>query len=161
MNAQRIRNKWTEENISYLKTAYLQGLSLKQIAATLNRSVSAVNKTLARYKLRTHSKMDRFPSLSRPTAQQLQQKRNLGTQIRKQNKKKGINAQSDYREWALFERVINWMRLEGIPVLKSKSDVYYEVEGYPKTKAQILYIANLRREQLHLPVFFVKGVTCS
>ena len=53
------------------------------------------------------------------------------------------------------------MRLEGIPVLKSKSDVYYEVEGYPKTKAQILYIANLRREQLHLPVFFVKGVTCS
>jgi transposase len=47
MNDQNLRNKWTEENISYLKYAYLKGSPLKQIAASLNRSVSAINKVLA------------------------------------------------------------------------------------------------------------------
>jgi len=161
MNTQIIRNKWTDENISYLKKAYLQGLPLKQIAATLDRSVSAINKALARHKLRTHRKSSLFTSLPHPTAHQLQQRRNLGTQIRKRNKKKKTNVWSGYREWTLFERVLNWMRAEGICVFKSKFDAYYEIDGYPKTKAQILYIANLRREGLQLPVFFVKGITYS
>jgi hypothetical protein len=127
----------------------------------LNRSVSAINKALARYQLRTHSKTNRFSSLSRPTALQLLQKRYLGAQIRNTNKKKKNTAWSeDHREWVLFEAVINWMKAEGISVVKSKFDAYHEVDGYPKTKAQTLYIANLRREQLQLPIFFAKGVTC-
>lgn len=161
MNSQRMRNKWTEENISYLKEAYLQGFPLKQIAAKLDRSVSAINKVLARYKLRTHSKMTPHPSLSRPTARQLKQKRDLGTQIRKKNKKKNPLFCPDYRQWVLFECVVRWMETEGMSIVKSEFDVYYEVDGYPKNKAQILYIANKRREQLQLPIFFVRGVTNS
>jgi hypothetical protein len=30
MDTQRMRNKWTEENISYLKISYLQGFPLKK-----------------------------------------------------------------------------------------------------------------------------------
>ncbi len=161
MDIDRMRNKWTEENINYLKEAYLQGFPLKQIAAKLDRTVSAINKVLARYKLRTHSKMGRLPSLSRPTARQLQQKRNLGTQIRKKNRQKKILFRPDYRQWVLFESVVSWMRTEGISIIKSGSDVYYEVDGYPKNKAQILHMANLRREQLQLPIFFVRGITNS
>ncbi len=144
-----------------MKEAYLQGFPLKQIAAKLDRSVSAINKVLARYKLRTHSKMVPLPSLSRPTVRQLQQKRNLGTQIRKKNKKKKYLFRPDYRQWVLFESVVCWMRTEGISIVKPESDVYYEVDGYPKNKAQVLHMANLRREELQLSIFFVRGVTNS
>lgn len=161
MDTQITRNKWTKENINYLTIAYLQGAPLKQIAFQLDRSVSAINKVLARYKLRTHNKIDHLPSLPRPTAHQLQKKRNLGAQIRKRNREKKSNIRPDYREWVHFERVINWLGTQGISILESQFDVYYEIEGYPKNKAQILYIANLRREQLQLPIFFVKGVTHS
>jgi transposase len=159
MNTQITRSKWTEESISYLTIAYLQGAPLKQIAFQLDRSVSAINKVLARYKLRTHNKMDHLPFMSRPTPSQLQKKRNLEAQIRKKNRERKSNIRPDYREWVHFERVINWLKAQDISILKSQVNDYYEIEGYPKNKAQILYIANLRREQLHLPIFFVKGVT--
>lgn len=159
MDTQITRNKWTEEKINYLTIAYLQGAPLKQIAFQLDRSVSAINKVLARYKLRTHSKMDHLPSLPCPTANQLEKKKNLGAQIRKRNRRKRSNILQDYREWVHFERVVNWLRAQGISIFKSSFDVYYEIDGYPKNKAQILYLANLRREQLKLPIFLVKGVT--
>jgi len=83
-----LRKKWSEEQLSYLKEEYLQGSSLKKIATTLNRSVSAINKVLARHNLRTHSKLERLPDLHYPTLQQIQQKRELGTQLRQQSIKK-------------------------------------------------------------------------
>lgn len=161
MNTQRMRNKWTEENIDYLKIAYLKGSPLKQMAAKLDRTVSAISKALTRFELRTQTKKARFPSLSRPTLLQLQQRRNLGTRIRQKNRKGRANFLSDYRGEVLFEYVIYWMRSEGISVIKSKSDVYYEVNGIPKNPAQILLIANEKREELKLPIFYVKGITHS
>lgn len=161
MDTQKIRKKWTEENLNYLRTAYLLGLPLKQIAAKSGRSVTAINKILDRYKLRTHSRMVRFPSLPRPTMDQLQKKQNLGLQIRKKNTEQETNILSGYREWVPFEHVIRWMKEEGIAVSKSKSDAYYEVDGYPKNKAQTLSIANLRRNQLQLSIFLVEGITYS
>lgn len=159
MDTQKIRKKWTEENLNYLRTAYLLGLPLKKIAANSGRSVSAINKILDRYKLRTHSKMVRFSSLLRPTVDQLQKKQNLGVQIRKKNREQKANTLADYREWVPFEHVVRWMKKEGISVIKSKSDAYYEVDGHPKNKAQTLSIANLRRGQLQLPIFLVEGIT--
>jgi|GEM_PF-2480035 len=160
MDIERTRKKWTEENINYLKTAYLLGLPLKQIAAKSGRSVSAINKILDRYKLRTHSRMVRFPSFTRLTAYQLQQTQNLGVQTRKKNKEQRPNILSNYREWVPFEYVIRWMKEEGMSVIKSEFDTYYEIDGYPKNKAQILSIANSRRNQLQLPIFLVEGITC-
>jgi hypothetical protein len=159
MNKQKIRNRWTEENINYLKLAYLQGLPLKLIASKLNRSVSAINKVLARRNLRTHSKMAHLPSLPRPTSDQIQKKRDLGAKIRKKNARIVKFLRSDYRQWVLFERVLYWLKTQKITVIKSEMETYYEVDGYPKSKLQILFIANLRREEQKLPVFYVKGVT--
>jgi hypothetical protein len=159
MDKYKIRNKWTAENIHYLKTAYLRGLPLKQIAVQLNRSVSGINKVLDRYHLRTRSTLQRLPSLPSPTARPLQPKRKLGAQTRKKNIQKIKFPCEDARRWVLFECVLYWLRSQRIPVMKSDSDVYYEVNGFPKNEQQILLIANLLREQHQLPIFFVEGVT--
>lgn len=161
MSMHVIRNKWTEEQISYLKMAYLQGLPLKKIASKLNRSVSAINKILARHNLRTHSKMERLPALPHPKAHQLQQRKNLGTHIRKKNAEKLRLLFANHRQDVSFERVIYWLWSQNISIFKSLTDVYYEVDGRPMNEQQILYQANILREQLKLPIFWVKGVTYS
>ena len=161
MNKNIIRNKWTEEHISYLKMAYLHGSPLKQIASKLNRSVSAINKVLARHNLRTHSKMERLPRLLRPTSHQLQQKRNLGASIRKRKVRNLALLIGENRQEVSFERVLFWLKTQNISVTKSANDIYYEVNGRPMNEQQILYQANLLREQLHLPIFWVRGITHS
>ena len=161
MDKNVIWNKWTEEHLSYLKMAYLQGFPLKQIALKLNRSVSAINKVLARHNLRTQSKMERLPTLPRPTIHQLQQKRKLGAHIRKRNTRKLKAFITDHRQEVFLEYVIYWLKTHSISVIKSTMDIYYEVDGCPKNEQQILYMANVLREQLQLPLFWVKGVTYS
>ncbi len=156
MSKNKIRKKWTEENINYLKTAYLQGSPLKKIAAQLNRSVSAVNKTLARHNLRTNSKMERLPSLADPA-----QKQKPAAKNRKKNTQEAKRFRTGPQQWVLFERVLSWLRAQQVPVIKSNLDVYYEINGFPKSKHQILFMANVLREQHQLPIFFVKGVTNS
>lgn len=155
------RNRWSDEQLSFLKIAYLDGSPLKKIATKLNRSVSAINKVLARHNLRTHSKLERIPTLSKPTLQQIQRKRSLGTQIRQKNIQNKELIESNHRQEVPFERVIYWLQTQRIYVFKSPADVYYEMNGKPKNKQQILYQANLLREQLHLPIFVVKDVTFS
>ena len=159
MDKYKVRNKWTEENIHYLKTAYLRGLPLKQIAVQLNRSVSAINKVLDRYHLRTHSTLQHLPSLRCPTAHHLQPRRKVGVQTRKKNSQATKFPCEDTRQWVLFECVLYWLKSQKISVIKSGSDVYYEINGFPKNKQQILLIANLLRERHQLPIFFVEGVT--
>ena len=156
-----IRNKWTEEQLSYLKTAYLQGTPLKRIATKLNRTVSAINKTLARHHLRTDSKMERRSCLSQPTRLPLKQKRALGAFIRKQSISKSKLSVIDHRQETSIETVIYWLINQNISVTRSKNDVYYEVNGCPMNEQQILYKANVLREQFQLPIFWVKGVTHS
>ena len=156
MGKNKIRKKWTEENINYLKTAYLQGSPLKKIAAKLNRSVSAVNKILARHNLRTHSRMERLPSLADPM-----QKAKSAAKNRKKNIQKTKRFCAESQQWVLFERVLSWLKAQKVPVIKSNLDVYYEINGFPKSKHQILFMANVLREQRQLPIFFVKGVTNS
>jgi predicted DNA-binding protein YlxM (UPF0122 family) len=159
MNMRQTRDKWTEENINYLKTAYLEGASLKEIAEQLKRSVSAVNKALERHHLRTHNRVERLPTLLRPTVQQLQQKRSLGAQKRQDPTGKAEVHWGNFRKSVSFEHVLLWLRTQKIFVTKSISDVYYEVNGIPNTHHQILLKANVLREQHRLPIFQVKGVT--
>lgn len=156
MDKNKIRKKWTEENIKDLKTAYLQGSSLKKIAAKLNRSVSAVNKILARHNLRTHNRMECLPSLAEPV-----QKQKSAAKNRKKNPQEIKRFCVESRQWVLFERVLSWLRAQKVSVIKSDLDVYYEINGFPKSKHQILLMANVLREQHQLPIFFVKGVTNS
>ncbi|MCE3230306.1 MAG: hypothetical protein K0R76_1062 [Alphaproteobacteria bacterium] len=159
MNMRQTRNKWTEENIYYLKTAYLEGASLKEIAGQLQRSVSAVNKALERHHLRTHNRMERLPALPRPTVQQIQQKKRLEAQKRQESLRKVKFHWAHLRKCVSFEHVLLWLRTQKIFVTKSTSDVYYEMNGIPNTQHQILLKANVLREQHHLPIFQVKGVT--
>ncbi len=45
---------WTKEEIDFLKTAYKEGWRLKEIAYLLKRSVTAVNKAMHRFSVRTN-----------------------------------------------------------------------------------------------------------
>lgn len=156
-----IRNKWTEEHISYLKKAYLQGSPLKQIASKLNRSVSAINKVLARHNLRTHSKMEHSSSSYQATSQQIIPKKSLENKNRSLQPNRLIFLKESNRLEVPFEHVLNWLKSQNISILKSKNDVYYEVDGIPRNQQQILYQANLLREQFQLPMFWVRGITHS
>jgi hypothetical protein len=49
--------------------------------------------------------------------------------------------------------------MHGLFVKKSTNDAYYEVNGCPMNEQQILYKANLLREELNLPIFWVSGIT--
>ena len=156
-----IRNKWTEEHISYLKKAYLQGAPLKQIASTLNRSVSAINKVLARHNLRTHSKMEHSSSPFHTASQHHLPKKSLENKSRPPKANRLIFLKESNRLEVPFERVLYWLKSQNIAITKSKSDVYYEVYGIPRNEQQILYQANLLREQFQLPIFWVRGITHS
>ncbi len=156
MGKNKIRKKWTQENINYLKAAYLQGSPLKKIAAQLNRSVSSVNKTLARHNLRTHTRMERIPSLAAPA-----QKQKPAAKNKKKNTYEAKRFCGKSQQWVIFDRVVSWLRSQKVSVIKSNLDVYYEINGFPKSKHQILFMANVLREQHQLPIFFVKGVTNS
>jgi IS30 family transposase len=161
MSKDVLRNKWTEEHISYLKMAYLDGTSLKTIAGKLNRSVSAVNKVLARHNLRTHSKLERMPHLNPLTNKPSSSKKVKRHQNSNRNIQSKNSIAENYRHEVSFEGVIYWLTTQQVYVEKSKNDVYYELQGRPMTKQQILYHANLLREQLHLPIFWVQDVTYS
>lgn len=152
-----IRNKWTEEHISYLKKAYLQGSPLKQIASKLNRSVSAINKVLARHNLRTHSKMEPSKRPFQAASQNLLPKKSL----RSPKTNRLIFLKETNRLEVPFERVLYWLKSQNIAISKSKNDVYYEIDGIPRNEQQILYQANLLREQFQLPMFWVRGITHS
>lgn len=145
--------KWTEENLEYLKTAYLQGSPLKQIASKLNRSVSAINKVLARHHLRTQARIEKTSYLRHSIP-------SLSFKKSKSNHYQRVNSlYPDHRLWVPFAQVLLWLKSQNIFVTKSKSDIYYEVNGYPKNQQQILYIANYQRDEQQLPPFFVRGVT--
>ena len=159
MRNQNLRNKWTEENISYLKFEYLQGSPLKQIAARLNRSVSAINKVLARHNLRTHSRMERPPSLLRPSAMEIKKKKLEGMRLRVEKPTSSAFYNTEFRRWVLFEQVLCWMESQKIKVIKNDYEGYYEIDGFPKRKYQVLILANSLREQKQLPIFFVDGIT--
>ena len=105
--------------------------------------------------------MERLPRLLHPTSQQIQQKRNIGSNLRKRKIRNLLLLIGDDRQEVSFERVLFWLKTQNMSVTKSLNDVYYEVNGRPMNEQQILYQANLLREQHHLPIFWVKGITHS
>lgn len=52
MKIHETRKTWTVQEISYLRCAYAQAVSLKEMERTLNRSISSINKALIRFQLR-------------------------------------------------------------------------------------------------------------
>lgn len=159
MDKKKIRKKWSEEHINYLKKAYLQGLPLKKIALTLNRTPSAINKVLKRYQLRSHIRLRLLSSLSHPKVPPSPKKRIIRSVKRKSIPGRIKLLYRESRQWVSFERVLFWLKSQNIIVVKSKSDTYYEINGFPKTKHQVLLFANQLRDQHQLPVFLVPGVT--
>jgi hypothetical protein len=83
----------------------------------------------------------------------------VGARIRKKTPPAASFLNDEYRRWVIFERVIGWMESQNVSVSKSVNDVYYEIDGFPKSKQQILAMANALREQQNLPIFFVEGIT--
>jgi IS30 family transposase len=154
-----IRNKWSEEHITYLKRAYLQGCPLKRIAERLDRSVSAINKTLARHNLRTHRKREGAPPLIQPALKLVTNQRSIGTFIQKKVATELKQHLMNSRHEVSIEGVIFWLKSQKVLVNKSTNDIYYEVNGCPMSEQQLLYKANLLREELRLPIFLVSGIT--
>jgi hypothetical protein len=65
----------------------------------------------------------------------------------------------DYRFWTPFIDVIRWLQQNDTHVVKPSTATYYEVKGVPRSKEQILCMANAMREDQCLPVFWVRGIT--
>ena len=164
MNIRHHSQKWTSENLNYLKTAYLKGIPLKKMAAELDRSVSAINKVLSRHNFRTTTRLD-YPSFItcrlKPKGAVKNLPENQGV-----IKKTAMNHSQikrpllpDHRSWTPFIDVIRWLRQNNVPIIKSSTGAYYEVRGVPKSRKQVLYMANVMREEKFLPVFWVNDVT--
>jgi hypothetical protein len=161
MNTRNHSQKWTSENLDYLKIAYLKGVPLKKMAAKLHRSVSAINKILTRHNFRTTNRVDYPPFIMRKSKSKGVVKKLLEKQgaIRKTDSQIMGSLPPDDRFWTPFTDVIRWLRQNNIPIIKSSTDTYYEVRGIPKSRKQVLYMANVMREEQFLPVFWVKNIT--
>ena len=159
MDEKNITGKWSPENIEYLRISYLKGHSLKYMSAHLNRSISAINKVLARHNLRTPVNTESLPSLPGRVPAAPKQK-----PVKKAEKPAGEVRKfrallPDCRYWKSFTCVIRWLRSQNITITKAGHEDFYVVRGYPKNKQQVLFFANLMRDEQQLPPFFVEGVT--
>ena len=153
MKKSTIPNKWSKEETDYLKTSYLHGVSLKIMAAELKRSLSAVNKALSRYNLRTGRKPE---GIILPG----QQKKTPATPPKSRKDCQVFTAlPPEDRRWVTLEEVISWLKTQKIYVIKPATEVFYVVAGYPRKKEWILFHANRLREELGLLPYYVKGIT--
>jgi hypothetical protein len=133
------------------------------MAAKLDRTVSAINKILSRHNFRTTQRIDyslniTYKSSSRMRMKKLPKRHDSSPQTLDSSQIIG-SLPPDHRFWTPFIEVMRWLRQNNIPIIKSPMGAYYEVKGIPRSKEQVLCIANTMREEQCLPIFWVKGIT--
>ena len=145
------RQTWTQEEIDLLTIFYLKGDRLKNIAKNLNRSPTAINKTLNRFnirKIKIHSNSN--ITASKPLKES-----------------KPHHKKEPTEHWVTFHKVLQWLEMNQIYVIKNArlsgadpmDQRVYSLEGRRVTPAQVLIFANQLRVTRGKEIFLVEEVT--
>jgi hypothetical protein len=127
--------EWASKEIQLLKQYYLENKPLKQIGTLLGRSMSSVNKSLTRFKIRQH----------RPLKARVLLDLTRGTQLPLDWY---IHPPCDMKEVHAFVESHMRRRLK----FEDGQWTYY---GFSIEQRRAFVLINLEREQRHLPIFYL------
>lgn len=166
---------WTADKIELLKVAFLQGNQLKQIAKTLGKTASALNKALDRFGIRSQKRKRQYIEWS-PSDPHCQSgiPSFIGFEKKKETpvgKKilcfKHRRKSKDDSVWVALPEVVSYVRNKGVP-LKSLakpltpdlfSEAQFILNHKPLTALQLLFMANEFRLAEKQPIFLVSEVS--
>ena len=143
--------EWSDSDIKFMKSRFLQGHQIKQIAHQMGRSASSINKALSRFGVRQEH--------HKPKKKILRRKHKDVHHFR--NRKKSLIA-CIKENWVEFMDIVNWLGENDFPIYpigQAHFDHAYMANGKFLTKNQIVLLANKLRVEQGLPVFFVHEVT--
>lgn len=150
---------WTNEDKDELLNLYIEGHSLKIIARKIDRSTSAINKALHRFKIRTLAKEHQKQQLAcvllnKSTVRTFQQ---MVHAYKKQTK-------NYRRHWIDMEQALFLLMRKGHVVEKRTKDCQFQdidlrIDGKPFTPEQVSVLINQQREQECMSPLYIKGVS--
>ena len=145
------RQTWTQEEIELLTAFYLKGDRLKNIAKNLNRSPTAINKTLNRFNIRkTKIHSNSNITSSKPIKES-----------------KPHHKKEPTEHWVTFHKVLQWLEMNQVHVIKNAKLIgedrmdqrVYSLDDKRVTPAQVLIFANQLRLTRGKEIFLVEEVT--
>lgn len=147
---------WSEIDISKVRSYFIQGLQIKDIAKEMNRTPTAINKALSRFNIR-------------PTLEKMH-----GVRISYQQKKSYFLKKPSFELSALRNEVDNWIGFWKLcDYLEQQKICFYEITkaGIPLVERQfkvgektlsaqqLMVVANKIRLENNLRPFFVRGLS--
>ncbi|RZI45699.1 hypothetical protein [Candidatus Finniella inopinata] len=165
--------EWTDSDIEQMKTAFLQGKTIKDMAKQLGRTPTALNKALSRFGVRR----DRKPT--KVTAQPCVDWRRYlipGGQSPNSLDDEAILLPASLKDsflshrlflkatepnWVSLKKVITYLERQGhrIQILDADSGDY-KIDNKAAKAGALLLLANRLRIEENKPIFLVKEVTC-
>ena len=143
-----MKQRWTSEEISLIRTGFLAGKLVKTIANEVGRTPTAVNKFLSRSGIRTRRwTIDRTKTKISSidiAVNMKQQKRQLETN----------------EVVSKFQEVVGYLKANGYTVSKNEQSSFtpmchYTLNNVPTSNVKLLLLANRLRCENHQPVFAV------
>ncbi len=132
---------WKSEEIEKLRLYFLQGLSIKIMARTLDRTPGSVNKALSRFHIRT-PRCFKERKLSSRTGRRADVEKDLGMPS----------------SWTSFFNILQWLREQNIIIHETASGRLY-LNKRPLSKMQLVMFANKRRIEQGHEIFLAEDVT--
>ncbi len=135
---------WTPEDIAALKIGFLKGTPLKVLSKQLNRSPTALNKALSRFRIRARSRFLTTSTL--PT-------------LRLAEPKRSHRNPSPTQLTVGLAEVVNFLCNDGYDIsankftLNNRCYTQYLLNKKPTTPIRLLVLANTLRLERQLPIF--------
>lgn len=162
---------WTQEEINTLRSAFLQGQRIKQIASILGKTPTALNKALSRFGIRNTAPPKRYQWLSNSIPSQIIKTKEIKVQQQPtpiKSKKKSLRLRlRDCSIWVPLSNIVRYLKDKGIlseiiPTPNSplsKEGRIYFLHSRLATPSQLILRANELRLEEKKPIFLVEGVT--
>lgn len=153
------QNPWRDEEIELLKTGFLQGKPLKEIAQSLNRTPTALNKALTRFGIRPKGIQKQCLDWNHVSKKLLEESHLIHMRTRAQTK---VIEES---KWVSLKKVIAFLTQNGdlVKTIHHKGDhaneVRYLIDGRIYSPLQLVLKANRMRAAQNKSTFLVEDVT--
>lgn len=143
-------SQWTPAEVKMLKEGFLMHRPIKSLAREMNRSPTALNKALSRFKIRERVRTLR-PAGTRPYAPSYRRRRRYVEDF----------------QLVSMEQVVIFMRSQGYEVrrrllqINERFSLQYIINQRPVSGTKLLVMANQLRLEAQAPIFVVEHIDAS
>lgn len=149
--------EWSATEISKMRSYFLAGLSMKDIASKLSRSTTAINKALSRFGIRPELPRQKIVSMSRT-------KRDIQCSLKPPSfGRKSL--QEEFDNWVGFWKLCDYLGQQKVCFYEvsapgtSIDRRQFRVGAKILSARQLLMLANKMRMENNLKPFFVRGLS--